>query len=193
MFIKNSARTSLCGPKLSPFYSLECRRLIQYQLFFFNRTLHERGSKLEIPDFVCVRMLDANFFDLGKMSIFFIFGGLDPEYYNTRIDINIVYVHMLGAKHFLFLKISCFDFFCRKTCLKHNMFTPTKRLSSRYIHILAVPNKRIDLFEKPCSFQFFSTSKQSSVFEEFASHHVADDDMHVLFCMKYCKNENKIL
>jgi len=86
-----------------------------------------------------------------------------------------------------------FLFLCRKTCLKHNIFTPTKRLSSRYIHILAVPNKRIDLFEKPCSFQFFSTSKQSSVFEEFASHHVADDDMHVLFCMKYCKNENKIL
>ena len=90
------------------------RRLIQYQLFFFNRTLHERGSKLEIPDFVCVRMLDANFFDHGKISIFFIFGGLDPEYYNTRIDINIVYVHMLGAKHFLFLKISCFDFFVEK-------------------------------------------------------------------------------
>ena len=91
------------------------RRLIQYQLLFFNRTLHERGSKREIPYFVCVRMLDANFFDLGKMSIFFIFGGLDPEYYNTRIDINIVYVHMLGAKHFLFLKISCFDFFVEKT------------------------------------------------------------------------------
>ena len=37
---------------------------------FFDRILLERGSNLEIADFVCVRMLDENFSDLEKNDNF---------------------------------------------------------------------------------------------------------------------------